>query len=150
MNDTLTVQPGSKIRFDFIIMLADTKEIVDQTKPGKPAVCCIGDGNLLPGFEKNMLGMKEGEKSVITIPPESGFGQNNPNNVQQFKRTDFASDLDLQEGLIISFADANKNELPGVVKTVDGEQITVDFNHPLAGKTLLFEVNILNIEPMAS
>jgi FKBP-type peptidyl-prolyl cis-trans isomerase SlpA len=69
----------------------------------------------------------------------------NPNNVQIFKRADFAADMELAEGLVISFADANQSELPGVVSSFDEQEVVVDFNHPLAGQTLAFKVEILSV-----
>lgn len=61
------------------------------------------------------------------------------------KRTDFGADIQLEEGMVVSFADANQAELPGVIKTIEDNVVVVDFNHPLAGKALIFDVEIIAV-----
>jgi len=87
------------------------------------------------------------DSETFVIPPEKGFGQANPNNIQEFKRETFAEDLTLEKGLMLSFADAQNAELPGVVTDFNDDKVTVDFNHPLAGKPINFEVKILQVDP---
>src|SRR5690606_23820150 len=99
------------------------------------------------GFEKAIFGTREGEKKTVLIKPEDSFGQHNPNNVQEIPRAQFGSDIELSEGLMLSFADAQKAELPGVVRSFDDNVVVVDFNHPLAGRDILFDVAIVHIEP---
>jgi len=93
------------------------------------------------------MGLSSGAKEVFVIPPEKGFGQHNPNNIQTITRDQFSDDIELEEGLVLSFADAQNTELPGVVAEFDEKEVIVDFNHPLAGKDVEFEVNILAVEP---
>ncbi len=143
----LAIGPGTKITLHFALQL-DSGEIVDSNFERDPATFTVGDGNLLPGFEKALFGMLEGEHKTVVIKPEDGFGQRNPNNIQEIARSQFSPDLELSEGLMLSFADAQKTELPGVVQRFDDEVVVVDFNHPLAGRDILFEVAILKIEPV--
>ena len=139
------VAPDTRMTMHFSLSLEDGTE-VDSTFDHKPAVFEFGDGNLLPGVEKHLLGMAAGDDRVFDIPPEDAFGQPNPANVQRFDRNTFDADMELAEGLVISFADAQNTELPGVVKSVSDEEVVVDFNHPLAGRTLKFRVKILELE----
>jgi FKBP-type peptidyl-prolyl cis-trans isomerase SlpA len=81
------------------------------------------------------------------IDPEQGFGPHNPNNIQRFSKGDFTDDVQLEPGLMLSFADASQAELPGVVVEVDDEHVMVDFNHPLAGHQITFAVKILDVIP---
>ena len=143
----LAIGPGTKITLHFALQL-DNGEMVDSNFERDPATFTVGDGNLLPGFEKALFGMLEGEHKTVVIKPEDGFGQRNPNNIQEIARSQFSPDLELSEGLMLSFADAQKTELPGVVQRYDDEVVVVDFNHPLAGRDILFEVAILKIEPI--
>jgi FKBP-type peptidyl-prolyl cis-trans isomerase SlpA len=142
------VTDNSQVTLHFALMLEDGG-VVDSTFDGKPAALTMGDGNLLPGFEAVLHGLAAGDEKEFVIVPENAFGMPNPSNVQYFKRSDFASlsasDVDLQEGLIVSFADATKAELPGVVKSVSDTEVMVDFNHPLAGKNLRFKVKIIDV-----
>lgn len=143
--EKLAVGPDTEITLHFAIKFADGK-VVDSTFEREPATFVFGDGSLLRGFENSLLGMAAGDKAEHKIEPEQGFGQRNPNNVQRFKLQDFAEDMELELGLMISFADAQKAELPGVVCLLEGDRVDVDFNHPLAGKTLGFEVEIIAVE----
>lgn len=143
----LAVGPGTKITLHFALQL-ENGDMVDSNFERDPATFTVGDGNLLPGFEKALFGMMEGEHKTLVIKPEDGFGQRNPNNIQEIARSQFSPDLELSEGLMLSFADAQKTELPGVVQSFDDEVVVVDFNHPLAGRDILFEVAILKIEPV--
>jgi len=143
----LAIGPGTKITLHFALQL-DNGDMVDSNFERDPAIFTVGDGNLLPGFEKALFGMLEGEHKTLVIKPEDGFGQRNPNNIQEIARSQFSPDLELSEGLMLSFADAQKSELPGVVQRFDDEVVVVDFNHPLAGRDILFEVAILKIEPV--
>ncbi len=65
--------------------------------------------------------------------------------MQQVPRDQFAADMELVEGLVVSFADAQKAELPGVVHSFDDKQVTVDFNHPLAGRNIIFDVKVIDV-----
>ncbi len=135
----------SKVTLHFSLKF-DDGAVIDSTFDREPATFVMGDGSLLDGFEKKIQGMKKGEQGSYIVLPEEGFGQPNPSNVQQFSRNDFSADLELAEGLVISFADASQSELPGVVKSIDGDNVTVDFNHPLAGRNIQFDVDIIDVQ----
>lgn len=138
------VEKGTKITLHFALKLAGG-EIVDSTFDKSPATFTFGDGNLLSGFENKLRGMHKGERKQFTVSPEEAFGQPNPANVQAFKRSDFDPAMELYEGLMISFADASKAELPGVVARFDADEVVVDFNHPLAGRVIYFDVEIVDV-----
>ena len=134
----------TQVTLHFAIRL-ESGDLVDSTEGKAPATFCVGDGNLLPGFEQALFGLKAGDKRSLPISPEQGFGQPNPQNVQVMPRSQF-TDMPLSEGLLIIFQDAAKGELPGVVKAFDEQQVSIDFNHPLAGKPLTFEVEIIEVK----
>ncbi|AJQ97429.1 FKBP-type peptidyl-prolyl cis-trans isomerase [Gynuella sunshinyii] len=140
----MKVGPNTRVTLHFAIRLPDGAE-VDSNFGGKPAEFNVGDGNLLPGFEESLFGMTAGERRCMSIPPEKGFGMPNPQNLQQFQRSQFDEQMEIRPGLVISFSDAANSELPGVVKEVNEDSVVVDFNHPLSGKTLEFDVEILRV-----
>lgn len=144
MND-LPIDKGTRVTLNFALRLEDGHE-VDSTFKKSPASLEIGDGNLPEGFESYLLGMTAGQRETYQVSPEHAFGQHNPSNVQTFKRSKFAPDTVLERGVMISFADASQSELPGVIESVEGDQVAVDFNHPLAGRTMVFEVEIIAVE----
>ena len=139
----LTIEQGRKVTMHFAIKLTDG-QIVDSNFEGAPVEFEVGDGNIPEGFEAALKGLKVGDHLDLTIDPERGFGQHNPSNIQTMKRSDF-KDMELEPGLVISFQEPG-GELPGVIVEFDDERVEVDFNHPLAGKTILFEVQVLNIQ----
>lgn len=146
MMSNVVIGEGTKVTLHFSVKL-DSGEVVDSTFDNQPAIFTVGDGNLLPGFEKALFGMSAGEEAEHAILPEDGFGQHNPGNVQEIPRADFADEIELEPGLMLSFADAQKSELPGVVAEVHDDVVLVDFNHPLAGRIIHFQVKILEVEP---
>ena len=145
MNE-LTIGPGVEVTLHFELKLEDDT-LVDSNFEGEPATFAVGDGNMLAGFEEALFGLKAGDQRKVSIPPEKSFGQHNPTNIQQLKREDFPADVTLENGLVVSFADAQQNELPGVVTAFDETTVTVDFNHPRAGRTIEFNVKIIDVNP---
>ncbi len=140
------IGPDKEVTLHFALSL-ENGDVVDSTFDKKPATFKVGDGNLLPGFEQALYGFKAGDKRSVQVQPEQGFGQPNPQNVQIMPRSQFDG-MELSEGLLVIFNDAAKTELPGVVKTFNDRQVTVDFNHPLAGKVLAFEVEIIDVKAL--
>ncbi|MCV6604720.1 MAG: FKBP-type peptidyl-prolyl cis-trans isomerase [Porticoccaceae bacterium] len=139
-----SVCQGAKVTLHFSLSLEDGQQ-VDSNYDADPATFTVGDGNLLPGFEQSLIGLAAGAKERFAVAPENGFGQPDPNNIQQVSRASFGADADLQKGLVMTFLDANKMEVPGVITAFDDDTVTVDFNHPLAGRTILFDVHILSV-----
>lgn len=146
MNDIgVTVGEGTRVFLNFALSLEDGSEI-DSNFSGDPVDFVVGDGSLLPGFERLLFGMSAGERHIYSVEPEQAFGMPNDSNVQIVPREHFDGDVDLQIGLLFYFADASGGELPGLVVEFDDDDVTVDFNHPLAGRTILFDVLIHRVE----
>jgi FKBP-type peptidyl-prolyl cis-trans isomerase SlpA len=94
------------------------------------------------------MGMAAGETGSFTVTPEHAFGQHNPQNVQVVSRKSF--DDDIEVGMVMSFAEPSGSELPGIIREIDERDVKVDFNHPLAGRTLTFEVEVLSVSPVTT
>jgi FKBP-type peptidyl-prolyl cis-trans isomerase SlpA len=142
---SVPISAGTRVYLNFSVSLEDGSE-VDTNFGGDPVDFEIGDGSITPGFERLLLGLSAGERQIFTVPPEDAFGQPNDNNVQYLPRDQFEDDAELEIGLVFSFADAGGNELPGMIITFDETEVAVDFNHPLAGRILLFDVLIHRVE----
>jgi FKBP-type peptidyl-prolyl cis-trans isomerase SlpA len=143
----IAIGPNTQVSLHFALLLEDGSE-VDSTFSRQPATFTFGDGNLLPSVEAKLLGYTAGAKEVFDLAPEEAFGQRNPANIQRLPRSQFSDDMELQEGLVVSFSDAANTELPGVISGFDGDMVEVDFNHPLAGRSLRFKVEILSVNPV--
>ncbi|PMR70901.1 FKBP-type peptidyl-prolyl cis-trans isomerase [Halomonas heilongjiangensis] len=139
------IDEGMEVTLHFTLRLEDGT-VVDSTRDKAPATFQVGDGNLPPGFEAPLKGLTDGDTGSFEITPEHAFGQHNPQNIQLLKRDDFESD-EPEVGMVMSFADAAGGELPGVITRIDDDQVEVDFNHPLAGRTLTFEVEVIDVKP---
>jgi FKBP-type peptidyl-prolyl cis-trans isomerase SlpA len=140
------VSEGTRVYLNFSVSLEDGSE-VDTNFGSDPVDFVVGDGSLLPGFERLIFGMSAGERQMFTVSPENAFGQPNDNNVQYLPRDQFDEDLELEIGLVFSFADASGGEVPGMILAFDEDEVTVDFNHPLSGRTILFDVLVHRVEP---
>jgi FKBP-type peptidyl-prolyl cis-trans isomerase SlpA len=137
------ITENSRVTLHFAVLLESGEE-VDTTRRGKPATFEMGDGKLLPGFESALLGMKAGDDAQIELEPEQAFGEHRRQNVQLIDRQRFAGQ-ELEPGLMMAFS-APDGELPGVIRRVFERTVEVDFNHPLAGRRVVFDVSILEVE----
>ena len=148
MTEILRAGPDTRITLHFAVRLMDGTEL-DSTFGGDPAAFVWGDESLLPGFENALRGLKAGDRRSVFLEANKAFGDYNDDNVQHFTRSTFAQYDTLEQGMVLSFADAAGGELPGVISKVEDEWVYVDFNRPLAGRDLTFEVEIIAVERYA-
>ena len=141
------IGPGKTVTLHFALTL-ENGEPVDSNFDKVPVCFNVGDGNLLPGFEQALMGLKAGDEDKVLLAPGSAFGAINEDNIQRFPRYQFPPDLALAAGLVINFADAAGNNQAGVVRQFDSAWVEVDFNHPLAGRSILFKFHIYDVQPL--
>ena len=140
------IEVGSEITMHMKLMLKD-KSIAQNTKDdNKPIKMLVGNGYFTENFEKHLLGLKMGEKNVFMVDAKDAFGTVNPANVHVMPRSQFPKDAHLEPGIIFMFAQPNGVEVPGVIRKIQEDQVTIDFNHPLCGQDLVVEVDILAIQ----
>ncbi len=144
MTDIQRINQNSEVTLHFTVKLPNG-DVVDTTTNKAPATFKVGDGSLLPGYEQALFGLKAGDQRSFEIEPENGFGPGSEQNIQTMPRDNF-SDMELEPGLLIIFKDAAGGEMPGVVKTIHDTVVDIDFNHPLAGKIITFEVEIIVVK----
>jgi FKBP-type peptidyl-prolyl cis-trans isomerase 2 len=139
---TDTIQKGNYVTLYYKGTL-DDNSIFDQTREGSPAVFQVGVGSLIEGFDNGLLGMKAGEKKHIVIEPDKAYGNVDPARIIE------ADKQQLVDANIPVFVGITVNASIGTGKIVAVDEATgkvkVDFNHPLAGKRLTFDVEILKI-----
>ena len=144
-NEDTRIEQGSKVHLHFSVTIEDGVEIDNTRGREEPVSLVVGDGNLLPGFESALIGLRAGDRRTVHLPPEDAFGPWNPENVQKFDTVKFEQRP--IEGHMIEFEDKAKATLYGVVKSVNDDITEIDFNHPLAGKNIGFEVEIFKVTP---
>lgn len=141
------VARGRAVSLHFELALENGAIVDSCYGRAEPARCVIGDGTLLPGFEQALLGLRSGESCELLLPPEQAFGQPSPGNIQRFPRYRFPPDLELKEGLMVDFADSGGYSQAGVVLECSSQWVRVDFNHPLAGRSIRFRASIVDVQP---
>lgn len=148
-NDQTRIAQGCRVALHFSVSLAATDssgiEIDNTRSRSQPVELTLGDGNLLEGFERALLGLCAGDRRTVHLPPEDAFGVWNADNVQTFDTVKFEQRPQIDQ--VIEFEDKGKNTLAGVVKSVNDNITEVDFNHPLAGRDVVFEVEIFRVTP---
>ena len=144
MTDEIAIYHGSEVLMHFTISLQDGT-VAETTEGEDPLHFVMGDETLAEGLELALFGLKAGDKQSLKIGPETAYGYPDPDNVQSMERADFPDDMELERGVIVSFALPDGEEYPGTITEVGDKQVTVDFNHPLAGHEILFDVEILEV-----
>ncbi|WP_406664380.1 FKBP-type peptidyl-prolyl cis-trans isomerase [Gallaecimonas sp. GXIMD1310] len=139
-----SITGNSQVVMHFTIKLSDGSAADSTRMSGKPAKFRMGDGSLTENFEKCLLGLVAGQQKTFELEPEDAFGQPNPDNIYHVDREKFAGEVP-EEGAVMLFEQPNGAEIPGIIRAVAGNSVTVDFNHPLAGQKLTFEVEIVEV-----
>lgn len=145
ISEVETIQHGSEVLMHFKITLEDGT-VADSTDGEAPLSFVMGDQTLIEGLELALYGLKAGDKQSLRIDPENAYGYPDPENIHQMSREDFPTDMELDKGVIVAFSTPDGDEFPGMVIEVGDKQVTVDFNHPLAGHEITFEVEILDVK----
>jgi FKBP-type peptidyl-prolyl cis-trans isomerase SlpA len=137
---------SSQVILHFDLTLEDGTAADSTRVNDKPAKMVMGDGSLTSNFEACLLGLTIGDKKSFTLAPNDAFGMPNPDNIYHVDKTKFTADMDLSEGMIMGFSQPDGSELPGIIRSIAGNSVTVDFNHPLAGQTVVFAVEIIDVK----
>ncbi len=140
------IQPGCRVRMHLKITLPNGT-VAEDTFGDEPFEFTMNDGSLNPALELALYGLREGQAQTIELQPEQAFGLHDPQNVHPLPRHRFPVDMQLAVGQLIGFDAGQGEELPGVIMAIDNDTVTVDFNHPLAGKTIILQTEVLSIEP---
>ncbi|WP_108652390.1 FKBP-type peptidyl-prolyl cis-trans isomerase [Dongshaea marina] len=144
MTDTL-ISDHSEVTFHFTIKLEDGSVADTSRTQDKPARLKMGDGSLTAGFEACLKGLSIGSNKSFTLAPEDAFGMSNPDQIHHMEAARFSPEIELEPGVIVGFEQPNGGQVAGMIREVQGDSVTVDFNHPLAGQTLNFDVEILDV-----
>jgi FKBP-type peptidyl-prolyl cis-trans isomerase SlyD len=140
-----SVEKNMVVSFHYTLRDTETGDVIESSRDtGQPVVFMVGAGEIIPGLESRMMGMKTGESKTIEVPPEEAYGPHNPELVQKAPR-EYFQNVPLEVGLPLQAQTPEGRTINMVVVDFDEETVTVDLNHPLAGKTLTFEVEILSI-----
>jgi len=138
------IEADSFLTLHYRLTTQDGEDVVSTFDLG-PATIQMGQGELNENLEACLIGLAPGEHAVFEIPTEAGFGQHNPDLVQRIARSALPMGQELKENTLIEFTSPEGAEFAGFVRTLDDTHALIDFNHPLAGKSLRFEVQIIGL-----
>jgi len=142
---TTPFPPGTRVCIAFSLRLEDGTE-VDGTAEGETWCPCLGDGNLIPALEQAVSSLKPGERQTFVFGPLDAYGLRDESLIHPLPVADFPSTIALEPGTVIAFSAPTGDEIPGRIIESDGASVRVDFNHPLAGHTVTFDVHLVSVE----
>jgi FKBP-type peptidyl-prolyl cis-trans isomerase 2 len=120
--------------------------VFDSSEEAEPLAFVLGEDQVLPGFEKAVIGMEVGEQKTVRVPPEEGFGIHQERLVDEFAVEALPAGLNLTIGTQLEVTAEDGSLFQVAVSAVNGGKVTLDANHPLAGQTLIFQIELLAID----
>jgi len=140
----MIIENGSAVTIDYTMTL-DNGDVIDSTKDTDPLFYTQGDGEILMGLEKVLLGLEKGGSLDVAIPPAEGFGESDPEAFIEIPKSDIPPEA-MEKGMELQGEGPQGQSITGTIVELKENTVIVDFNHPLAGKTLHFSVTIVNVE----
>jgi FKBP-type peptidyl-prolyl cis-trans isomerase SlyD len=145
MSDVMVVQDGQIVSLEYTLKVKD--EVLDSSKGEEPLEFLQGVGNIIPGLERALYGMKLGDSKTVVVSPEDAYGAFNDEAFTSVPRADFPEDIALEKGTELNVTDEDGEEATAYVDSFDDQSVRLDFNHPLAGAELHFDVKVVGLRP---
>jgi FKBP-type peptidyl-prolyl cis-trans isomerase 2 len=138
------IKSGSNVKFHYTGKL-DSGTVFDSSEGKEPLQFKVGEGMIIPGLEKQLVGMKVGEKKEISVPPDEAYGERRDDLTREIPKGPVPEGMALEKGAIIYLKTPDGQAIPATILEVKDQTVVMDFNHPLAGQTLVFNVEILEV-----
>jgi FKBP-type peptidyl-prolyl cis-trans isomerase SlyD len=139
---------GAVVSFNYTLK-DDEGHVIDTNEDGKPLEYLHGYDNIIPGLEKALDGEEPGFRKEVVVEPEEAYGTVDPEDIFEIPRSDFPEDMKPEKGMQV-LAETESGEVPLIVVDVKEDKVVVDANHPLAGKRLHFEVEVVDVRPASN
>lgn len=139
-----TVAKDIVVGFEYVLKLKDGEEI-DRSEDGQAMEYLHGHQNIVIGLERELAGLKVNDSKEVTVKPADGYGEYDPEGIQEHPRSMFPEDLDLEVDAMLQLQDPEGHTHLAYVKIISDDVVTLDMNHPLAGQTLHFSVKIVSL-----
>ena len=139
----MSLKEGSKVKIEYTGTLEDGTVFDSSEKHGQPLEFEIGKKQVIPGFEKAVVEMAVGDEKEITIEPADAYGDINDQLMQKIPRDKLPKEQEPQEGMMLMMKTPDGKQFPAKIAKVEETEITLDLNHPLAGKTLKFKIKLV-------
>jgi len=137
------VKTGDKIQVEYTGRLEDGTVFDSTERHGQPLEFTVGEGSIIKGFDNAVIGMTVGEEKEVSIPPEDAYGAYNPDLVRDLPRKIFPEDQEIKADMVFVMAMEDGSKIPVRIDQVIEDQVRVDLNSPLAGKTLIFTIKLV-------
>ena len=142
---TNTVKDNIVVTLDYKLIVED--EMMESTEDGEPIKFIQGLGQIISGLENALYGLKIGDQKTVVIQPGDGYGEYDPESLQEAKKEEFSEEIPLDMGTFLDLEDDEGDILSAQIVAAEEDTVTLDFNHPLAGKTLTFEITLTDLRP---
>lgn len=139
-----TIAEGKVVSMTYVLKDSEG-EVLDQADRNDPFEYLHGAGNIVPGLEDELVGLKAGDKKKVTVQPADGYGELDPQLQLSVKRTQFPPEVEVEAGMEFESRLPDGSSVVFTVTEIEGDMVSVDGNHPLAGETLHFDVEILSV-----
>lgn len=143
-----SVQTDVVVSMEYTLRIDD--EVIDSSEGQEPLQFLVGHGNIISGLEREMMGMKVGDSKDVVISPEDGYGEFDAEAFMNVPRGEFPTDMPVEEGMELTVKDDAGQSRYARIETVDGDNVTLNFNHPLAGDELHFNVKVVGLREPTS
>jgi len=141
----MQIKADSFVQMNFSMRLKDGSIAEDTSNYDAPFVFQMGKDIFSEKAESELIGLCTGDKKKVILLPGDAFGDDHPAMIYSVPKFKFPADMELEEGLIVSFAQNGGGEMMGILQKIGKNDVMVDFNHPLAGQIIVFEVEILKV-----
>ena len=138
-------QEGNKVQVHYTGKLEDGT-VFDSSEGKAPLEFTLGEHQVIPGFEKGVVGMNEGENRTVNIPPDEGYGQRRDDLVIEVQKDSMPENVEPKEGMQLELQTAQGQRVPVVVSEIKDDTVELDANHALAGKELTFDIELVSVE----
>ncbi len=139
------VKKGDKVKVQYTGSLNDGT-IFDKSKEEEPLEFTVGSGQVIPGFDKAVEGMKLNEEKKVTLKTEDTYGKRDETAIREFPKSSLPENFKPEKGMVIRLQDQTGRAIPGRITDITENNITIDLNHPLSGKDLTFDIKVIGIE----
>ena len=142
---TKEIKKGTSVTLHYRGTLEDGSEFDSSYERGEPMTVTAGEGQLISGFDDALLGMTKGESKTITVAPGEGYGDRDEEATVALEKSIFPEDLDLVEGMTVPLTGPGGRSFMALLTSIDDTTVQADLNHPMAGKDLTFEIEVVKI-----
>lgn len=142
----MPIKVGDRVRIHYTAKL-ENGELVESTRDREPISFEIGSETLLPALQESLIGLTKGDKKKVILPPSKGFGERRADLVQELPKSSFAGKMEASAGDLVELKLRDGTQRLAVVDEVKEDSVILDLNHPLAGETLLYDIEVVDLAP---